>query len=656
MYLVRVLPIQKGAWTDELSYFSRAALAPGQMVEITVRNKKTPGVVRSSHSVQEVKASVKRAPYSLKALRPPRGAPRGLPPALLTALERAAEYWVQPPGRILYEILPRAARTADMFPPQETSASPTAISQAPAPPMPRILLAPREVRIQEYVVAIRHAFSKGGSALLLTPTITEAQRLYAALPKALLRHTFLFHSGLAPRAQAKAWKEALARTHAIAAVMTPGFLGLPRRDWHTIIVEAEASPHYAPARAPLVDYRTLALWYAEARGAQCLLADRPLRVATLHAYRRGTFDAAREIPARLTALPTTRIVDMRGEDARTEGIAPKRIFSLLSEELRALIAATRAEGARLFLFAARRGLAPITVCQDCGTRVACTACGASVVLHRASPHHLFLCHACGALRDAHETCAHCGSWRLTALGVGIQGVARELRYLFPDLPLFLLDRDHTPTPRAAREAAAQFYATEGAVLLGTEMALRHLATPLPAAGVVSLDALFALPEWNVSERIYGLLTRLQEVVQHTLLIQTRRPDARLLTHVARGTIGAWYREELEERRTYGYPPFATLIKVTLTARAQSLPRLRDEVCALLAPFGFTLIPQQFRKKNGEVFQHGFLRLLHHEPPRRRRRGEKVRAAPPPWPNATLARALRALPSGASIEINPRTIL
>ena len=82
---------------------------------------------------------------------------------------------------------------------------------------------------------------------------------------------------------------------------------------------------------------------------------------------------------------------------------------------------------RIFLYAARKGMASITICGDCGNNVVCLECGSSVVLHTKETGNFFLCHRCGERRSAEEVCKVCGSWKLMPLGIGIEKVKGEFQ-------------------------------------------------------------------------------------------------------------------------------------------------------------------------------------------------------------------------------------
>ena len=60
-----------------------------------------------------------------------------------------------------------------------------------------------------------------------------------------------------------------------------------------------------------------------------------------------------------------------------------------------------------------------------------------------------------------------------------------------------------------------------------------------------------------------------------MLIQTRNPDERILEVARSGMLLPWYRSELSEREQFLYPPYATIIKVTVAGSSTALVTQRN---------------------------------------------------------------------------------
>ncbi|MBU2220388.1 hypothetical protein KKD81_00440, partial [Patescibacteria group bacterium] len=65
MYVIDVIPFAAGAPAGALSYRSKDFLETGTLVGVPLRKKRVRGIVVSCSSVQEAKAQIKKADFSL---------------------------------------------------------------------------------------------------------------------------------------------------------------------------------------------------------------------------------------------------------------------------------------------------------------------------------------------------------------------------------------------------------------------------------------------------------------------------------------------------------------------------------------------------------------------------------------------------------------
>ena len=629
MHLIRIIPIARGIAKEELSYFSREDIAPGTLVSVPVRKREVAGLVVSSAPVRDVKTEVRTAAFTLRKLKAKKDA-RFVSEAFIRAASFSADVHATSTGAILYQTIPQAILTTPVKIRQENTDK-----QKSRGYEVRVLQAERPERYTEYKNSVRETFARQGSVLLVAPTVHEAEVLHRALSRGIETYAFLLTRALPNKELVATWKKALNETHPVFIVATPGSISIPRHDLVTIIIEREQSSLYRLIGRPNLDARVILDALARELSIRLIRADLPISVETAYRLKRGTYVSHPKTPPRIHFESRTALVDMRAKQAMLE----KNKFKIFSDELVDTTNDVLAHGGRVFLFAVRRGLAPTTVCQDCGTSVTCKVCGASVSLHSAREHNVFLCHSCGASRDAHERCTNCTSWRLIALGVGIERVFEEASAQFPTARIIRLDRDTAHTKTQAEKAATSFFTTPASILIGTEMALTYLEGKVDFTAVVSIDTLLALPIWNIYEKIFSLLARLREQTESLLLIQTRHAHARVLDDALSFNISNFFAEELRDRQQFSYPPFSILIKVTATGTKNEAERLMDIVSELLAPFGFLLLPHTGRTQAGAYTLHGFLRTKADE-----------------WPNPDLVAVLRALPPSLLVEVNPERIL
>ncbi len=549
-YLVEVSVVSKAPTQETLSYFSGERVPVGTFVRVPLRRSTTVAVVVSSKDVRHARSDIRRAGFVLRKIRKSDILDATLSPETCKALAETARRYATPFGVFLAGILPKAfLEEPNIFLPNTEKKR-----KASDEVKETILLQmEREERFGQYRALVRQAFARGESTIFVVPTALEIPRACIDLSRGIEEFVHLF--ALSKKSEVKKlWHKALEDKHPILFITTPAGLLLPRSDVGTIIVERENSRAYRTLAKPFIHWKVLVEAYAKAAGRQLALGDSVLSLETLWREKQGEFGESSLIRWRLPAAPTQLVDAKRGaEDKATH-------FDIFSPELKAFMQKALEESGKMFLFGARKGLAPTTLCSDCGTILPCLNCGAGVVLHQQGEHTIYICHACGSRRDSTTTCGYCGSWKLTPLGIGTEEIAARAHELFPYQQIFILDKDYAPTDAKAAIIVKKWRA-EGGILIGTELSFFHLESVFYSA-IVSLDTLFSIPDFGINERIFYLVSRLREITKQEVLVQTRNIGKQILAWASFGNIIDFYQSEIGERQILLYPPFSIFIKIT----------------------------------------------------------------------------------------------
>ena len=631
MRLIHVVPLTRAGSRERLTYFAAFDAPVGTFVQVPLRAGSVLALVAESEEVGSAKLSLKRSGFALRKL--PRQKP--LPffsPEHLVAAKRIAEYFATNLGAALFALTPLPlVRELSVARGPRLRANPP---KKPASTKSERLVfqAPRAERLEAYRALVRESFARGTSVLILSPTLTEGERLLADLSRGIESYALLLHGALPKKELHSRARAALTEKHPLLLIATGGFLFLPRRDLGTLIVEREGSSAYRGiGRAPL-HFKRAAEILASSLGVRLVLADFPLSVETLARFRNGELEEFAPLKMRLEGGGAFVVSDRRTPPRDTGAPPVRRPFELFGPEVAEQIARALGRGGRLFIFCARKGLAPLTVCDDCQAVVACNSCGAPVALQKVGGENVFYCRRCRARRSARERCARCHSWRLTSLGLGIERAQEELKRRFPKAALLRLDRDAVPSDRHARAIVETFYREPGTLLLGTELALHYLDRPLGESAVVSLDSLLSIPEWRIAEKVFSLLITLRLLSPEGVVVQTRYPDDYILGAARAGAIADFYAAEIALRRQFSYPPAATLIKISAVG-----PRAAARLSALRPAF----LPHELEPvgaRAGEGTASALIRV--------------PRAS---WPDAALLAALAALSQQFSVAIDPENL-
>ncbi len=591
MYLISVYPIIKGNWATELQYWTAEHIAPGSIIKAPLRGKNISVLVFSSIPLSEAKALIKDAEFKTRKIE--KIEPQNLVrPEYIKAVQNAASYHVQNFGAMLRSTIPACAFAYSSKSKIEKVDPGTDLKNGKPSDIVAISVN-TEDRLGTYRSMIREELARKKSVLLIAPTARTAEMLFTSIKKGIEHVVILIHGGMSKKKIDEAWKRAIEQEKSTVIITTPHFMSLPRTDIETIILEGESSRAYKTFIVPFYDWRKIAEAYAKELRIKLVYGDQLLSFDTIH--RIHNFEITEIFPIAYHIKPEVEIivVDMI-ENKRKAGK-----FELLSEELTSMIEYAQKKKQNMFIFAARRGLSPQTVCGDCGQTVTCKICKAPVVLHKSGKgERFFLCHHCGRERTALEACTKCDSWNLTTLGIGTDTVYEKIKGQYPDIPLFKIDKESAKSDKEAKKIAADFAKEEGAVLIGTETALSYIESA-KLVSIAGIDSLFSIPDFRINERIAHIILRLTEIAQSYFLIQTRNTGTSIMKAISSKTLAEFVKEELDIRKALNYPPFSIMGKISLVGTSDSISRQAKKIETALKDYEPLIFPAMIPAPKGK---------------------------------------------------------
>ena len=623
MYVVEVTPLRRGMHRAALSYFSSTAVRRGALVTIPIRSKDTQGVVLSCTEVSLAKTALRSATFSLRKM-PAQDTVSSFSDTLLATIDELAEYYAAQTGAVLFALMPNEIKNGVVtYVPSESSATTHNTEHTY-----EVLQSPTDARAQTYQNIVRESFASAQSVVLVVPTIEEGEHLFATLAHGIEDHTLLLHSGRGVRALRHAYTTLTHDEHPKFIIATPQYGFLTRDDVGTIILERSRALSYRSHVRPYIDFRQAYTTYARIADARLISADTLVRTEDAFLIEKSVAIPYEEMPSRLRLPGTLKVLQMRD---KPDGTVP---FTLFSPILLDTIARTRAARGRTFLFSARRGLAPVVACIDCGHILRCPQSGSPLSLHRTIENGVetrwLLSSVSGFKRRADDLCSMCGSWRLRERGIGIQHVYEELTRHFPQEDILLFDHETASTRKKAVAIRDEFYTRKKAILIGTALALPYLHTPVDLTGIVSMDSLRAIPSWRQEEEALGILFTLRERTNGYVFAQSRAEEDGLIGTAQKGTVEAFYKEELAVREEYAYPPYTVFIHLTWKKDASGV--LLEEITTQFTPHDISLYDAPDAE---DRIGYGLMRI-----PR------------DAWPDDVIVDKLRALPPSVRIIIDP----
>jgi primosomal protein N' len=630
MFVIQVTPLIRGTQLESLSYFSSIAYPIGAFLEVPIRGKTQAAMVTEIRTVSTTKTALKAATFSLRKL-PQQKNPAVLPETVRKTAEALATQYPASLGALLFSLLPPDIRAGTHPYPHTT------IAPHDEETTPQLLTARYDERYAAYQGFIRTTFAHRGSIMIVVPTATEITYAAKQLCQGIEDRVIIFSPDQTKKQRLAAYEKLADTTSAKLIITTPSHAYLERIDLIAIIVEQAASGHYVTRQRPYLDHREALITYARLSGRSILLGDTVPRTEDEARRRDEQFLTYGEEAKRIAFSAPIIIVTQRDKPQ------PEVPFQLFSKELTLSVERALEARGHIFFYAARRGLAPVVACIDCGYIFRCPDSNTPYSLIRTTKQgkeeRWFISSTSGRRVRAADVCAQCGSWRLRERGIGIQQVHDEWKHLMPKCDVTILDSTTAPTAKHATKIAQEFFAKRSGVLIGTQIALPFLSNGVTVSAIISLDAARTIPTWRADESLFRLLLRLRECTVREVLVQTRTETDNLLIHATRGAVERFYDDEIALRHLLQYPPYSTFILLTWLGTSTSVHELEKPITTTLAAFAV----QYYNNPNstpGKTERHGLIRI----------------ATDDPKTYAALLPKLRALPPYVKIELNPERIV
>lgn len=185
------------------------------------------------------------------------------------------------------------------------------------------------------------------------------------------------------------------------------------------------------------------------------------------------------------------------------------------------------------------------------------------------------CHYCGYSQRMISECPACGDKKLSLKGFGTEKIEDELKIYFPDAKIGRMDYDTVRTKNAHARIINDFEEKRLDILVGTQMVTKGLDFDnVSVVGVLSADQQLNFPDFRASERAFQLITQVsgrsgRKHKRGKVILQTFDTAHPVIKEVLHYNFQHFFTRELAERKTFKYPPFYRLIKITLKHK---LPR------------------------------------------------------------------------------------
>ncbi|PIP69000.1 hypothetical protein CO033_02815 [Candidatus Nomurabacteria bacterium CG_4_9_14_0_2_um_filter_32_10] len=593
MKIVTVIPLEKGVFKTDLTYFTAKDIKNGSIVSVPIRNKKILALVVSCQDVSNEKSGIKDMPFKLKKIDEIKKHSI-FRNEFLESTFILSSYFVSKKNSGIISLIPSIFREKydeiEKFSNNKNLSKETEIiNTSQNIKIEKLLLqANLEDRLSFYKTLIRGYFAQKKSIFIVLPTEYDLEIFYQSLSKGIENFTFLMHGKLKPKNIIKNYEQIMNCSHGVLIIGTAQFLSIPRTDLGVIVIEHENSTAYKMIPRPHFDLRIFAELYASKINAKFILSGTLLRYETIARKEIDNFNEVYPMSFRTNFDGKIEILERKNKEKYSK-------FRILSDEIIEEIEDSLKNKKNIFIFSLRKGLATYTICKDCNETINCEKCLAPLVLYlsRDGKKRMFICNKCNTEKDPETKCTNCGSWNLMPLGIGTETIFEEIKNKFPKNKIFKLDKESVKTAKEAEKIVKEFENNSGSILIGTEMVFFYLKEKVSLSIMASFDSLWSIPNYKMSEKIIQLFLSIQEKTEKKLMIQTKNKNDPAILAFKSENLLPFVREELEDRKNLNYPPFKRFIKITF---------LGDKEESIKAK---TSLKELFKEYNPEIFS-GFI--------------------------------------------------
>ena len=420
-----------------------------------------------------------------------------------------------------------------------------------------------------YIHLIRRALERHEQVLYLLPEIALTVQIRERLQQVFGSRLGIYHSKYSDAERVEIWKKQLSGHPYDVILGARSAVFLPFQKLGLVIIDEEHETSFRQQDpAPRYHARSVAIMMAHRAGAKVLLGTAtPSMESYYNAVGKKYGLVTLSSRYKDLQLPEIQIVDIRDLQKR------KMMNGPYSPQLLGSIRKALASGEQVILFQNRRGFAPMIECRQCGWVPHCTNCDVSLTYHKNIQQ--LSCHYCGYTYQVPSVCPCCGSTELKGRGYGTEKIEDQIMELFPEARVARMDLDTTRTRSAYERIINDFSAGRTNLLIGTQMVTKGLDfDKVSVVGILNADTMLNYPDFRAYEHAFMMMAQVsgragRKGRQGLVLLQTKSPQLPVIQQVVRNDYEGFFRDLLEERRAFRYPPFYHLIYVYLKHRQDS---------------------------------------------------------------------------------------
>ena len=421
-------------------------------------------------------------------------------------------------------------------------------------------------KTEVYIHLIKEIIEQGKQVLFMLPEIVLTAQLTDRLKRVFGDRLGVYHSRYPDAERVEVYQKMLSDTPYDIIVGVRSSIFLPFKKLGLIIIDEEHETSFKQQDpAPRYQARNVALVMAKAAKAKTLLGSATPSLESYYNAKTGKYGLV-QLHKRYgnVQLPQIEVVNMR------EMTKKKMMNGPFTPQLIERIREALQQSKQVILFQNRRGYAPMMECKTCGWVPRCQKCDVSLTLHRNMRQ--LTCHYCGASYPIPQKCPNCEEQNLMGRGYGTERIEDCLQNIFPEARIARMDLDTTRSRQRYEQIIYDFQHYKTDILVGTQMVTKGLDFDrVSVVGILNASTMLSQPDFRSYEHAFQMMEQVagragRKNEQGYVVLQTQDVEASAIKQVVQHNYTAMYKEQMEERSLFNYPPYCRLIYVYMKHR------------------------------------------------------------------------------------------
>lgn len=410
-----------------------------------------------------------------------------------------------------------------------------------------------------YAELIRSVAAEGKQVILTLPEIALTPQTLRFFSEVIGGKIAVIHSRKSESEKYRDW-QAIYRGEVPLILGARSALFAPAKNLGAIIIDEEHESTYKQNAVPRYHARQVAQIRARREKAFLLMGSATPSVETFYQAKSGAFPLY-ELKRRF-----------HESEPPLDAVAkPSRIQTLLIpepvlDEMKAAV--QRSE--QVLVYLNKRGYARSRVCRECGYFDLCPRCSVSMTLHKSARE--LRCHCCGHVEPEKGLCPRCGNRDMEERSYGTERLEEELASRLPGISVGRLDSEVMRGEGKKTNHLKDFHSGKLQILLGTQILTKgHDFARVSLVVIVEPEGLLAFPDFRANERTFAQIAQVsgragRRGKRGRVILITSLTDSFAIDFGKKQDYAGFYEKEIENRRSFGYPPFKKILRLVLRGK------------------------------------------------------------------------------------------